>query len=534
MKYGTVILLVFSIKSFGQIISEKLIITDTKDSLYIHADNISFDAYGNYCFEIKQNGKKAFFTNTRKFIGYQSFTSIYGGNGERLSYTNSSFDSIDKPWYYRNAKSTKILGPVIGKLEKYMTSNTSDHIAIATSYLDTVYYYVNGKLVSKNLKNDLESFDIDHYEWCAFSNNGNTIYYIKKGAFYYLFVNDKVVDRSPNNFNELHINNHGDYIYAEGQRPKTQIKGYEYMFFIHAKNKRIGPVRTVWYNDLTAHNGYYYSGDDNGPEYIIINNKLYKGLERVANIILIDKKNSLFIYKQKGAKNSSINVNGKDYTPDVDSIFYASMDVNGDFAFYGLKNQHLYKVVNGKKMEEPITSHGVRAIPLYINPQGISLHVFQTNDSLYLYQDDKLLLKPLSKNSNFKRMPHEDVLPNNYIRGKAENHNSLFYLEFDTLAYWVFNGAFSKPMIPKSGNFYLDRESIGAIVAGTLNEYGFFIIQKIDNKKYLININNEAYAEIDDIDSILRGNTFFDDKELIFYGIKESSFYQFSFQVKSQ
>jgi hypothetical protein len=66
-----------------------------------------------------------------------------------------------------------------------------------------------------------------------------------------------------------------------------------------------------------------------------------------------------------------------------------------------------------------------------------------------------------------------------------------------------------------------------------LNDYGFFAIQKIDEKKYLININNEIYQELDgvDINYEFSKNYFFDAQGLIFYGVKDYSFYQFQIRL---
>jgi hypothetical protein len=532
VKYITILILIpiVALKCLAQTLTEKLIVTDTQDSIYLKSDNKSFDKNGNYCFEVKQEGKEAFFTNKEKIGEYKFIGSTYG-NGGSISYTQAYSDPKSKPWYYRNAKSTKVFGPVIGKLEKYMTTDTYENIAIAVSYLDTIYYYVNGKLISKNLRHELNSFDIDHYVWCAFSENGNAIYYCKKESLYHLFVNGKLIDKSSNSFNELHINNKGNYIYAEGRRPAKKIDGYDYMFFIHTKDSTIGPVRTVWDNDLTSTNAYYYSGDDNGPKYIAINNKLYKGLETVSNVTLIDEQNSLFSYKKKGDKSKFINVNGKDYTHPFDDIFYPQIDNKGNFSFYGLQDYYFYKYVNGVKDEKPITNYGVRPTPLYISPKGESIHFFKTDDSLYLYKDDKLLFNPLSKKISFKVVPQKEILPSNFVRGKSENGNSLFYIEIDSVGYLVYNGEFSKPMIPAKQYSYDNTQTIGEIVMGSFNEFGFFIIQKIEKAKYLININNKIYFEFDSVDSIVRGSHFFDEKELIFYGAKKLSFYQFNFKL---
>ncbi len=520
-------IILFSLLKFltgsSQTVSERLILTDTKDSIFINASKSSFDKEGNYCFEVKQNDKEYFLTKEKQIGSFKYIGSTYGNGGE-ISYTYSYSDPKDKPWYYKNSRSTNVYGPVIGKLEKYMTSGTKKSIAIATSYADTVYYYVNGQLVSKNLKNNLNNFDIDHYEWCAFSENGNSIYYIKKDSLYQLFVNGNLIDKSVNNFNELHINNNGDYIYAEGRRPKVKTNGYDYMFFVHTKDTIIGPVRTVWDNDLTENNSYYFSGDDNGPNYIIINNTLQKGIEDVSNVVLLDKENYFYKFSQGG--NQKLNVSGTIYNFSSSDIQLPSINKKGEFAFYGLKDYYLYKFINGKQVQNPITKYDVRPIPLYISPNGESLHYFVTDDSVYIYQDDKLLFKPISKKSAFVVQPHKEFFSSLFTRGKSENGNSLFYLEYESTGFWVFNGTFSKPMLPAKEGSYSDTKNKGEVVAGDFNDYGFFSIQKTGNKKYQINVNNKVYEELENIDTIIEDNYFYDDKELIFYVSKGLSIYQ--------
>jgi hypothetical protein len=327
----------------------------------------------------------------------------------------------------------------------------------------------------------------------------------------------------------LAINNNGTYIFAKGKRPEKPIGKYNYMFFIHSMDTVLGYVRTVWNYELKENGAYYYSGDDNGPYYIAINDKLHKNIKPVSNITLIDKETFLYSFGEKGK--SKINVNGEIYSHDFDEIFYPNLDTEGNFAFYGMKNYYLHKFVNGKEEKEPISKYGVRATPLYISPKGESIHYFKTDDSIYLYQDEKLIFNPIPKNSNFLIEQHKEVLTYNFVRGKTENGNSLFYLEYDEQGYFVFNGTFSKPFLPiQERNYSKDKEQ-GTVVAGEFNDDGFFAIQKVGKGKYLIVVNNQIYKELDDVDYILPDSYFFDGKSLIFYGVKKRSFYQFTMSL---
>lgn len=512
----------------GQTITERLILKDNKDSLYLNSSKISFDRQGNYCFVIENNDQDYFVTNKDTIGGFKFIGSTYGNGGE-INYTNSYTDPKDKPFYYKNAKGTKVYGTAIGKIESYQTSNTKENIAITTTLNDSVYNYINGRLVSQNHKEQVETFYISERDWVSFSENGNVIYFLRQDSLYKLFVNDKLIESSKFRYNQLAINNNGTYIFAKGKRPEKLIGKYNYMFFIHSMDTVLGYVRTVWNYELKENGAYYYNGDDNGPEYIAINDKLHKDIKPVSNITLIDKKTYLYSFGEKGK--NKINVNGEIYSHDFDEIFFPSLDNDGNFAFYGMKDYYLFKFIKGQKSKEPLSKYGVRASPLYISPNGESLHYFKTDDSIYLYQDQKLIFSPIPKTSNFFIEPHKEVLPYNFVRGKTENGNSLFYLEYDEQGYFVFNGTFSKPLIPiQERNYSKDKEQ-GTVVAGEFNDDGFFAIQKVGKRKFLIVVNNQIYKELDDVDYIVSDSYFFDGKSLTFYGVKKRSFYQFTMSL---
>jgi len=523
MKKLTIVLIVFfiSLNLYGQTITELHILTDTQDSLFFKSRNVAFDRSGNYCFDIKKNRQEYFVTNNDTIGGFKFIGSTFGRGGN-INYTYSS-DPQNKPYYYKNAYGTKIYGPAIGKIEDFQTSGTRENLSIVTILNDTVYYYINGKLLAKNRKDPKIHYSIKD-DWVAFSENGNVIYYIEQDSVYNLYVNSKLIDSSKFEYTQLAINNNGAYIFAKGERPEKPIGKYNYMFFIHSTDTILGYVRTVWDYILKENGAYYYSGDDNGPYYIAINNKLYKGIKPISNIILIDKDNYFYSFEEKGE--NKINVNGKIYSHDFEQIFFPTLDKLGNFAFFGQKDYYMYKFINGEKVKDPLSKYNVRAIPLYISPKGESIHFFSTEDSTYLYRNDSLVFQPISNNTNFKIIPHQEILPTNFLKNEAENGNSLFYLEYEQQGYFVFNGKLSKPLMPVKYN-----NQKGSIVAGIFNENGFFVFQKIDEKKFLININNETYKELYGVDYLINDNYFFDDKVLIFYGVKGYSFYQYKIDL---
>ena len=521
-----IIILLTCLTSYGQILSERLILTDSKDFLYLKSGEVAFDRTGNYCFVIEKKGQEYFVTNKDTIGGFKFIGSTYGNGGD-INYTYS-YDPQDKPYYYKNVHGTTIYGTAVGKIESFQTSGTRKNLAIVTILNDTVYYYINGKLITKKKKEPYEHYNMEG-DWVSFSENGNVIYFLNQDSLYHLYVNNKLIDSSKFRYTQLAINNNGTYIFAKGNKPEKPIGKYNYMFFIHSQDTVLKHVRTVWNYELKENGAYYYSGDDNGLDYIAINNKLYKDIVHVSNITLIDQNTYMFLFVENGE--NKINANGKIYYHDFDKIFYPTLDKQGNFAFYGIEDYYLYKFVNGRKEEMPISKHGVRATPLYISPKGESIHFFKTDDSIYLYQDEKLIFQPLPKNSNFLIKQYNKFLSHNSVRGKTDNGNSLFYLEYDKQGYFIFNGKFSEPMTPIIAENYSEETEPGSIVTGNFNDNGFFSIQKIDKKKYLITINNEIYQELDGIDYIISDSCFFDEKELIFYGVKGRSFYQFKLSL---
>lgn len=524
MKNAIIILIVllgFSVNA--QTLTEKLLVTDTNDSLLLKSSSVNFDKQGNYCFEVKKDNLEYLLTNTDTLGGFEFIGTTFG-DGE-IKYTNRYNDPEDTPYYYKNGDGTQVFGMAVGKRVHFETSGISEHIAMVTELRDSVYFYIDDTLVQQRLKNKDHEFWTTN-EWVAFSENGNVIYYLKQDDSYILYVNDKVIDSSKFEYNQLAINNAGNYIYAQGNKPQKPIGEYNYMYYIHTNDTVLDYVRTVWKYELKPNGAYYYSGNDNESDYVAVNNKLFRNLYNVANITLIDKNNFLFTYEdESGAK--KMNVNGTVYTNDFEEIYYPTMDAKGNFAFYGLKNYYLYKVINDKQRAQPLSNYGVRAKPVYISPEGKSIHYFKTDDSIYVYQDNKLLCDPRPIGADLNIKSSDELFHVYSGNSKTANGNSLFYLEDHEKGYLVFNGQFSKPVLPI---IYSDQLN-GAIISGAVTDDGFFAIQKVGAKKYLVIVNNTTYYEVENIDKIIKGSYFFDENELVFYGVKGSSFYQFKLSL---
>lgn len=510
----------FSGRLFCQELKEKLIVTDTDSSL-LKAQWASFSRTGNYCFVTSGSGDKYFVTDKKKYGPYLRVSNRFESfNGIYYSF---NYQDEEKEWYYVSSTGICVFGPVRGKLQRMMNAAESDSIALTVLYGDSVYYYLNGRLFNTLVKAAADFFSI--YDWCAFSPNGNALYYkIRPGQKTLLYKNGQLID-SARSFTELHINNEGKCIYGAGERPKQKGK-YDYYFFAHGPDTAIGPLRTVWNSDIRENGGYYQGGDDNGPQYIIVNGHIFRDVGKTSGIMLFDRNHYCFSYYADHDKTKMI-VNGNETELPYEKVYDPVIDDKGNFACYGLKNYYLYRFVNGRQLDS-VSAYGVRGVPVYISASGSSLHYFRTDDSTYIFRDKQQLFPAFSNNHLFQITEGTEKFPYYWGNYKRAAFGSLLYMELDSSGYFIYNGLFSKKLIAVKNHSYGKIKKTGELVSAAFTEKGFFFIQKTGKTEYLLGINNAYYTTLKGIDRVVSGNTFFDGKTLIFYAIKGKSFYQYT------
>ncbi|MBO6051773.1 MAG: hypothetical protein J6P65_07325 [Bacteroidales bacterium] len=519
--------------SFGQSLTERVLWADTSDTLDTFelkkiATDFSFDQDGNFSFFLKKGKDETAITN-KELPG----NLCYAGGGSRNNGAIQFLRLCSKKdadfLYVKNWYGPDIYGPIAGDVLGYRSGNTHRHIAVTSLLGDTVFFYIDGQKIYSSQLDDFKQFKLSDEKWIDFSHNGNVIYYLEQDSRFVLYVNGQPIDSSSFRYEALSINDKGEYVYAKGLRPEMPVGKYDYMFFVHTKDTVFDYVRTAWQYALTENGAYFYSGDDCGPDYIVVNGRIKKGIESIRNIILVDSKNALFTF-EKGNGNY-LDVNGVEYPLDFDEIFCPTMDTNGHFAYYGLKKYYLYKVIDGKMVKEPLSKYGVRAMPLYLNVQGNSLHCFKTDDSIYVYQDNCLLFNPISSEKPFEVLSRRDVFPSNFyeITGRFENGHSLFCLNYGDSGYFVYDGLFSEAMSPIRNKWScsISGHTVGAVEEGVFNEHGFFAVQYTGDKSYRVVVNNQVYQDLYDVDEIFSQSGFFDGKQVIFYGRKKNAIYQF-------
>lgn len=525
------ILIVFALQGqknlLGQNFTERLLWTDTSGSLEIEKNtfNFSFDREGNFCFRVKKSGDDWIITNNSTLDKLCPAGAGFGKHGG-CEYFRSCAQKYANYVYAKNQDGTTIYGPITGTVQGYHTGHTRQHCAVTSVLGDTAFFYLDGRMVYSTLLENIKQFKLSNEDWVDFSENGNVIYFLEQNNRFVLYVNDLPIDSSDFRFYSLSINDKGDYIYAKGFRPEQPIGKYDYMFFIHTKDTALDYVRTTWNYALTGNGAYYFSGDDNGPYYIAINGRLHRDIESIRNIILLDNKNSFYTFKKKNKL--FLNVNGVDYPVDFKEIYYPSMDTNGHFAYFGMKNYFLYKVVDGNVSKKPLAKYGVMAEPMHISADGHTLYYFKAIDSIYVYQDNDLILKPIKSKEPIELMPWDDVIHCWSYYKKPANGHSLLCLNYGNQGYFVHDGKLSEALLPLTlWSSWGIEPVVGCIVEGVFNENGFFAIQYTGEKQYVLMVNGLVYKELQGIDKIIPDKGFFDGNRVIFYGIKNHDIYQF-------
>jgi hypothetical protein len=267
-KYLNILLILLPLWSYGQNLTEKLILTDDKDSTILKAESITFDREGNYLIELKNEDREYFFIQNSDTIGPLKFN--WGSSVSKFTIIDNSDIS------YYQSYSNRLFGPIQGQdigNHRHPESKNSLHLAIPCLLNDKIVIYFDGEIIhqidtvsgaelsingkkASPLQAKKQHFSLD--DWMHISKNGNYIYSIEDGLNYTLYLNGTPIDSSKNDFYQMRVNNNGDYLYAKGRKPfEDEPYKYSYMFFLHTKDSVFGPVRTAW-DCYLMENGTYY------------------------------------------------------------------------------------------------------------------------------------------------------------------------------------------------------------------------------------------------------------------------------------
>jgi len=516
----------------GQQMKQRLIVTDGIDSDLQRAFRACFDTLGHYYFETMTDPHMESYT---VITNDSRYAPLYWGYdlafNKYYSATVNGFyaDKSKKTIYYKNQRGTKVYGPARGKIRRFWEGDR-EQIAIELCVADTSFLYINNTLVNV--------CDTAQQLWdCSFNATGDALYSFYKNGLFRVYLNGKAIDSAFEPITDLSLNDRQYYTYV-----KSRFNSYT----ICTPNNAFGPYKgTVGMNELFSDNNYYFISCYDSA-YRIITNKgshaniispYYEDVDPVTgktghrNTELIMAQNNhrdlLFTYTQRSADSGIyFSIGADQYRFPYIATSFCFTDKNSRFAFFGTQTdtyggEQLYMNINGKQ-QSMLRRPGYTTQGVQVTPDGHSLYYLEGQDSEIIYQDGKQMYPAISA-KQFERWD-EAVLPQNHRDG------SEFFqgLNIDTFTLITYNNTVSVRLPRVNLNFNrLAPYQPGNIVAGDINENGFFIVEYVAPGKYLLDINNSFYATISDVDRIFGGQSYLCAHELIFYGTKGSGFYEF-------
>lgn len=528
-------LLVLAIQSQAQQVTERIITRDKGDSMLLKAFRSTFDTAGNFYFETLMKGPgERFALQTNK----KTYPPVYWGNSIALApykalISDAFFsDSTKKKLYYKNKSGTTVYGPAPGRIREILEFG-NNHLAIELCTGSRSTLFIDGTAVNTT--------DTLKQHWlCSFSDNGNVIYTTHKEGMYRLYVNYSLLDSSRKPFTDIAINNNAFY---------TFVKPTEAGVFVHTPQGKYGPMVAATYSGLWENNGYYYWGCKNNECTILANGKLFDhipepratideeqtmsnatGSEFTPTIKPYSSAGFVCTYTEDRKKGLILNKDGKKTLLDFEYNGDIATDHNGGYAFYGIRTDtthqfsRTYKYINGQEKLIPPLPKKVanRLMPLQLSPDGSSVYYYQTRDSIYLFRNDTPFSKPIWVKTfavwDEEILPHSTNSAQHYFKG----------INMAGATYIIYDNTLSRAL-PLAFLAYdrFDEPTKGSIVAGQVNEHGYYLIEYISPGKYLLIINNQIYKDLEGIDYVFGDQGYFYDGTLVFYGLKGKAFVEY-------
>lgn len=513
--FSIILLIVTFPSSFSQEIKSRIVLEDRNDSILENIRDLYFNENGNF-FYLKENDKGNFYVTDKDTIKLPKrqggIISMYGKHGE-ISIYYTTKDSF----YYKNKKSIKYFSRGYGKVIKHITDFLNDNVAITTEKNDSIFHFLNGKLLSKNKKEDYSGFP-NLEKWCAFSENGNSLYYIYKNKEFYLYKNSILIDSASTRFIELQINNRGDVFYGIGKNGILKTK-FDYMYFPKHNGIKYDSVRTIWDSYINRNGGFYCSGGN--PTYLLINGKYHK-YPVAEDIILPNTENFFFFDNIKRnytyyTSNSIKNLGGK-------RIVKPSMDKEGDFAMFLKKGKKIEVLSNGE-----IYPNKIIGSPLAINSKGTFYTFKQTKKSTKIYRNNNLIFEEFGNIKIYNRIEFfEKYLSEYEVKNIPIFDKDFTYFEIGYKGFIIWDGVVSEPLKKATVRTFRDEyPEIGELIIGKINEYGFYLFQYDGKKKTKLILNNKTYLLEEEINSIIEDSIFFNQNRIIFYAIVKNKVKRF-------
>ncbi len=421
----------------------------------------------------------------------------------------------DENWYYKNSKGTKVYGPMDGRRLGALSANGND-VAIVVNRNDTLFFYMNSKLVYKRkAKTEFEKFDsLD--PWAVFSPDGkHCIYKIEEKGLYKLYKDYELLASGENNFYNLQINNKGDILYAEVDSKAVDDHMFDVPCYLHY-GKNVFNVIGKSRRSFLSNSGDYciFGGDLSATEYGLINGTLLNDISPLGEFNLLNNGNFFLAYYQDGKLMA--NGNGRATDTEAESLSLATIDAKGNYSFFGQTDNSLYKYVNGIRDPKPLSAYGITPTPVYISPEGESIVCYKTDDIIYIHKDNKVI--HTFPNKNFTLKGHLE-----YYMPWTHKAPPFHYITAENKYYLLYKDILWESPVDLSYN--------GAITHKIITQDNIALVFRIEKGNYGVIINNSVFAEVNGIDTIVEGNCTMTDKELVFFGIKGNILTQFNVKI---
>lgn len=326
-------------------------------------------------------------------------------------------DTISRQQYIVAGKNWVKHGPYLGKNCEVVSNPTGSSITVLSVSLDTagkdtgIDYYTKMKYnfyLGDTLLASLSWKDYDHWrssqknneplKWSGVNTRGEYTYSIYTKGKFYLHTKRNVIDSSDQSFLNIGIDEQGVPYYIKQKAIKDK-GGYTttILYTLHIKGtsyKISGYSQYDYFGfEVVKDGNWFCRWTDKYSLQYLINGKNYSGVVRYLSFD--GNGHCSFFFKDSTLKepDKTFNhyINGKVIHTPYTQIYAAVLDRNGHYAYFGLRNYYLYKIINGKESSKPISRYGVRAVPVAITTAGETLHYFQTMDSTIFYHNNTRL-----------------------------------------------------------------------------------------------------------------------------------------------
>ncbi len=516
--------------------AEKKLVLTFPDSLAKKLENIdiTIDTYDNYCY-YNLNREGVVVTNLRTFGPFQ--------NNDYRSGVVIYYSIKDRAQYIKGKNNTMMYGPFEGHIELTSRSHFyEDYFHFIVFRGNSFDHYINGYHIATT-----DSFPCTD-DWCVVSNNGNVLYTIKKNRLNYLYLNYKLIDSTQDDYDWMHVDDDGDFCYTLGVHkvdPTKWLNQGEFIPYPPIKQKvfrqvAIDEQERYQYQDSI----YLYQNNPSGFGLHAVNRTQWKREIRAVITAHGRRKYSLSYIPAIGVSNPSsdtdnaaalIYVNDTPVKLPYTHIFLPCIDSLGNYALFGQRGYFMYRNVNGKEHVEPLSQHGVRAKPISIDAKGNTICSYETDDSVYVYENNRLFGKCAIAQYTLPQMSNIVPLPSlrHYLKGKPPE---LSFFCLDTACYVVYRNAISPPLLKFETHLSGERIA-GHILYADYNTHGYCLLQKTGDHSYSLMVNNRNIpippgADLDTpLWYVLSQNFLFTGKEFIFYSKEGNNIYRYKMRL---